>query len=70
MNPLIKLMAGQANEQNPVMQMLSKFSEFKKNWTPQAAQAKINEMVNTGQVSPQQLEQARQMAEKFKHIIK
>ena len=70
MNPLIGLMANQANSNNPTMQMLQKFGEFRKNWTPQSAQAKIDEMMRSGQISAQQYEQARQMAERFKGILK
>lgn len=61
-NPLIGLMAKQANAQNPGMQMLGKFREFRAMWTPQAAQQKINEMLQSGQINGQQLEQAKQMA--------
>lgn len=70
MNPLINMIASQANNTNPAMQMLSRFAEFKKQWTPQQAQAKINEMIQSGQVTQAQVEQARQMAEKFKGILK
>lgn len=70
MNPLISLMANQANNNNPGMQMLSKFAEFKTHWTPESAQAKINEMMQSGQINAQQYEQARQMAERFKGVLK
>ena len=43
-------------------QMIQKFMEFKKQWTPEAAQAKINEMVQSGQINAEQLAQAEQMA--------
>ena len=70
MNPLIEMMARQANGNNPMMGMMTRFAEFRKQWTPQTARAKIDEMVRTGQVSPQQVEQARQMAEKFGGMMK
>ena len=69
MNPLIGMMANAANNNNPMMQMVSKFAEFKRNWTPETANAKINEMIRNGQVNAQQVEQARQMAERFKGIL-
>lgn len=70
MNPLISMIASQANNNNPTAMLLQQFADFRKNWTPQAAQAKIDEMLRTGQVNAQQYEQARQMAERFKGIIK
>lgn len=70
MNPLIKMMASQANNDNPITGMISRFAEFKKQWTPSAANAKINELLASGQVTQQQYEQAKQMAEKFRSILK
>lgn len=70
MNPLIEMMAKNANDSIPVMGMLSRFKEFKKQWTPQTAKAKIDEMLESGQVSRQQYEQAKQMAEKFSGLLK
>lgn len=70
MNPLINMMASQANASNPGMQMLSRFNDFKRRWTPDQAQAKIDEMLQTGQVNAQQYEQARQMAEQCKPFLK
>jgi len=70
MNPLISMIAQQANSNNPALQMLGKFAEFKKSWTPETAQHKINEMLRTGQINAQQFEQARQMADQLKGFIK
>lgn len=70
MNPLISMIANQANSSNPTFNMLQQFTEFRKNWTPQSAQAKIDEMLRSGQINAQQYEQARQLAERFKGILK
>lgn len=64
-NPLINIAARQANAGIPGMQMLQQFNEFKKAWSPQAAQQKINEMLQSGQINAQQLEQAKQMAQQM-----
>lgn len=69
MNPLIDMIATQANNSIPANNMLKQFAEFKKNWTPQTAQAKIDEMLRTGQINRVQYEQARQMAERFKGML-
>ena len=70
MNPLINIMASQVNSTNPGMQMLSRFNEFKRGWTPGAAQQQIDYMLRSGKINAQQLEQARQMAEQFKGLLK
>lgn len=64
-NPLIGMMAKQANAQMPGMQMLQQFRQFRQMWSPQAAQQKINEMLQSGQINAQQLEQAKQIAEQM-----
>lgn len=68
-NPLISFMANQANSSNPAMQMLSRFQQFKNAWTPETAQAQINEMLRTGQINAQQLEQAKQMANQWASLF-
>lgn len=70
MNPLIGLVATQANNQNPTMRALAQFSKFRNNWTPEAAQQKVSEMLKTGQISPQQYEQAKQLAEQLRGLIR
>lgn len=70
MNPLINMMAKQASDNNPFMNMLQRFTEFKKQWTPQTAQARVDEMLRNGQIDRMQYEQARMMAERFRGLLK
>lgn len=70
MNPLIDLMAKQANSNIPEMQMINQIREFARQWTPQSAQAKINEMLQSGQINGQQLEQAKQMAQQIQGFFR
>lgn len=70
MNPLINLMAMQANSNMPGMQMINQIREFARQWTPQSAQAKLNEMLQSGQINGQQLEQAKQMAQQMQGLFK
>ena len=69
-NPLIGMMAKQANAQMPGMQMLQQFRQFRQMWSPQAAQQKIDEMLQSGQINAQQLEQAKQIAEQMQGFFK
>lgn len=64
-NPLIGIAARQANAKMPGMQMIQRFKEFRKNWSPQGAKQKLDEMLQSGQINGEQLEQAKQMAEQM-----
>ena len=54
----------------PGMQMLQQFRQFRQMWSPQSAQQKINEMLQSGQINAQQLEQAKQIAEQMQGFFK
>lgn len=70
MNPLAQIMGKQAMGNLPQMQMIQQFQQFRKMWNPQTAQAKINEMLQSGQINAQQLEQAKQMASQMRGLFK
>lgn len=63
-------MGKQAMGNLPQMQMIQQFQQFRKMWNPQTAQAKINEMLQSGQINAQQLEQAKQMANQMRGLFK
>nr|DAU71940.1 MAG TPA: hypothetical protein [Caudoviricetes sp.] len=64
-NPLIGIAARQANLKMPGMQMIQQFKEFRKSWSPQGAKQKLDEMLQSGQINGEQLEQAKQMAQQM-----
>lgn len=64
-NPLIGIAAKQANSRMPGMQMIQQFKEFRKSWSPQGAKRKLDEMLQSGQINGEQLEQAKQMAQQM-----
>lgn len=70
MNPLAQIMGKQASGNMPIMRMMQQFQQFKQGWTPQSAQAKINEMLQSGQINAEQLEQAKQMAQQLQGFFK
>ena len=70
MNPLAQIMGKQAMGNLPQMQMIQQFQQFRQTWSPQTAQAKINEMLQSGQINAQQLEQANQMASQMRGLFK
>lgn len=69
-NPLIGMMAQQAVGNMPQSQMLQKFQQFSKGWTPEAAQQQINQMLQSGKINQQQLEQAKAMAQQMQGLFK
>ena len=69
MNPLAQIMGKQAIGNLPQMQMIQQFQQFRQMWNPQTAQSKINEMLQSGQINAQQLEQAKQMASQMRGAI-
>ena len=69
-NPLIGMMARQAVGNMPQAQMIQQFQNFKKGWTPEAAQQQINQLLQTGKINQQQLEQAKAMAQQMQGLFK
>ena len=69
-NPLIRMMAQQAVGNMPQSQMIQQFQNFKKGWTPEAAQQQINQLLQSGKINQQQLEQAKAMAQQMQGLFK
>lgn len=69
-NPLIGMMARQAVGNMPQAQMLQKFAEFKQMMAGKNPQQMIDEMLRTGRINAQQLEQAKAMAAQMRGLFK
>ena len=69
-NPLIGMMARQAVGNMPQAQMIQQFQQFRKGWTPDAAQQQINQLLQSGRIDQQQLEQAKAMAQQMQGLFK
>ena len=69
-NPLIGMMAKHAVGNMPQTQMIQQFSNFRKGWTPEAAQQQINQLLQSGRIDQQQLEQAKAMAQQMQGLFK
>ena len=71
MNPLANIAARQSMNggRNP-MQMIQQFQQFRQQWTPESAQQKINQMLQSGQINAEQLEQAKMMARQMQGMLK
>ena len=69
-NPLIGMMAKQAVGNMPQAQMLQKFAEFRRAMAGRDPQQRIDEMLRTGRINAQQLEQAKAMAAQMRSMFK
>lgn len=54
---------------NNMLQMIEQFNKFKNSFTGDPKQA-VMQMLNSGQINNQQLQQAMQMAKQLKGILK
>ena len=77
MNPLFNMLGGSSPRggmmpgigggNNP-MQMIQKFMEFKNNFRGNP-QEEVQKMLQSGQITQQQLDQAQQMAQQFQQML-
>ncbi len=70
MNPLAQIAGRQAANNLPMGQLIQQFMQFRRQWTPETAQAKINDMLKSGQINAEQLAQAEQMARQMGGMFK
>lgn len=61
------MMPGMGGGNNPI-QMIQKFMEFKNNFKGNP-QEEVQKMLQSGQITQQQLDQAQQMAQQFQQML-
>jgi hypothetical protein len=66
-SPMGGIIPGMGGGNNP-MQMIQKFMEFKKNFRGNP-QEEVQKMLQSGQITQQQLDQAQQMARQFQQML-
>lgn len=69
-NPLIGMMARQAVGNLPQAQMMQQFARFKQMMQGKNPQQMIDEMLKSGKINTQQLEQAKAMASQMQGLFK
>lgn len=57
-------------QNNPTMQMINNFNEFKKSLQGKNPNEILNNVMNSGKYSQAQFEQAKQMAQQFSALLK
>ena len=70
-------MMGQAVRQSPARQMpnnplamMQEFNKFRRSITPEGAKQRVQELLQSGQISQQQFEQLQQQAQTFSQFLK
>lgn len=68
-NPLFNALGGGIPQGNGPMQMIQQFVQFKQNFKGDP-KAEVQKMLQSGQISQQQLNQVQQMAGQFQNLLK
>ena len=68
-NPLFNLLGGGMPQGNGPMQILRQFQEFRKQMRGKNPQEEINQLLQSGKISQQQLDQAQQMAGQMRGLF-
>lgn len=68
-NPLFNLLSGGMPQGNGPMQILKQFQEFRKQMQGKNPQEEINQLLQSGKISQQQLNQAQQMAGQMRGLF-
>lgn len=68
-NPLFNLLGGGMPHGNRPMQILKQFQEFRKQMQGKNPQEEINQLLQSGKISQQQLNQAQQMAGQMRGLF-
>ncbi len=71
---MLQMLNRNANPQmqpaNNPMQMMQQFQQFAKGMTPQGAKAKIDQMLQSGEITQDQINQAIGMAKNFQGMFR
>lgn len=68
-NPLMSMLGGQMMNANPQMAMIQQFMQFKNSYRGNPKD-QVMQMVSNGQISQEQLAQAKEMAKSFSGMVK
>nr|DAI82405.1 MAG TPA: hypothetical protein [Caudoviricetes sp.] len=69
-NPILNALQNQTQMANNPFAMIQQFSEFKKSMQGKNPQAMVQELLNSGKMSPEQFEQLKQQAQSLQSILK
>lgn len=68
-NPMMQMLSGRARPNNPLA-MVAEFRKFAAGMTPQKAEAEINRLLSSGQMSQEQFAQLQKQAKAFAQFLR
>lgn len=68
-NPMMQMLSGRARPNNPLA-MVAEFRKFAAGMTPQKAEAEINRLLSSGQMSKEQFENLQEQAKMFAQFLR
>ena len=69
-NPMMQMLQGSSRRPNNPLAMLGEFRKFARGMTPQKAQQEIERLLQSGQMSQEQLQQLQEQAKEFMQFLK
>lgn len=68
-NPMMQMLSGRARPNNPLA-MVAEFRKFAAGMTPQKAEAEINRLLSSGQMSKEQFANLQEQAKMFAQFLR
>lgn len=68
-NPMMQMLSGRAKTNNPLA-MVAEFRKFAAGMTPQKAEAEINRLLSSGQMSKEQFTNLQEQAKMFAQFLR
>lgn len=69
-NMLLNMMMNTMLQQNPqLQQMMSSFKQFQQQITPAQAETQVKELLSSGQMTQEQFENLKQMAQQYSNYL-
>lgn len=68
-NPMMQMLSGRAKTNNPLA-MVAEFRKFAAGMTPQKAEAEINRLLSSGQMSKEQFANLKEQAKMFAQFLR
>lgn len=68
-NPMMQMLSGRAKPNNPLA-MVAEFRKFAAGMTPQKAEAEINRLLSSGQMSKEQFANLQEQARMFAQFLR
>ena len=69
-NPMMQMLQGSSRRPNNPLAMIGEFRKFAQNVTPEKAEAEIAKLLSSGQMTKEQFEELKSIAQWFMQFLK